>query len=89
MDWIVLDVLIFGLLGALLGRGRFLIILLVASPIVVWWFWGAWNQGGPDDDATGPAATVLTLFGLIGVAAGIGIHQLARWVISARQQPVG
>ncbi len=87
MDWVALDVLIFGLLGALLGRGRFLIILLLASPIVVWSVWAARNSRGPDDDVTASAAGGLMLFGLIAVGVGIAIHQFARWVIRSRREP--
>jgi hypothetical protein len=86
MNWLVLDILIFGALGALLGRS-FFILLLLPLPIGVWWVWFERHHGGPDDDLTGIAATILMVGGFIGVVAGIAIHQLARWVIRSLRQP--
>jgi hypothetical protein len=84
MSWLMIDVLVFGALGAILGRWLF-VPLLVASPIVCWWIWSAHHYRGEGDDVTGPVAGVSMIFGLVAVVIGIAIHQLARWLFRSRR----
>ena len=74
---IATDIAAFALLGALLGRGRFL-WLVIPAPIIFWSVWAHEHYGGKGDDVTGIAATFLGVAGLVGVALGIGLHQVIR-----------
>jgi hypothetical protein len=67
---------VLGGLGFVLGR-RVWIVLVFAAPIVFWWIWAAANQGGPDDDVTGPASAFLGAVCVGAVLLGFG----ARWLV--------
>jgi len=64
-----------GVLGFVFGRRK--LVLLLASPIVFWLFWGAANTEGPDDDVTGPASAFLGAVSVGAVLLGLGI----RWLV--------
>ena len=49
-------------LGLLAGRFPWLLVLAVV-PLVIAWVWYDQNFGGPDDDVTGPVATVIAVLG--------------------------